>query len=1745
MNDSLKRRSRRYVARHKARKKMAGIVLVLSIIVSLGVTMFMRENLSALTLTCGNEEHIHTDSCYGFVCGMEEHEHTDACFDEDGFLICELQEHVHDDTCKELVCGMKEHVHESSCYGGDEDEITQVFATAGDVAVTLTYDNAEDAERLSTIGLNEISEYDKQYDELIEKAQEVIDEGQETIYARFFEITPMEEGYVKGEPDGSTNVVLSLYDYLDIDQNTTVKVVHIPDNDQVVEIDAFVEDNEELTITFETDSFSVFGVIYTVDLSHALNGKTYEYKIKGGDVVSFKGLMPLLGIDNLSVNDISSIEFSNESLLKPVQVDYDMTAGELKSQYGLQTQYSSELTAEEIDAMNAKMLSAPDWALVSLKPFFSDETLTVKLNNGDQFTIDVKDELVMSTNEVDGTGTTGYVIYTEMDNKAYVLSTDGTTFYLEDKNDLNTISNEYKWKFTYVYTEKNVTPNLVYYNIRPYNNNYVSMDVSWQNDGGVNIKNGANNVYLLPFDEQGGFEFGGYNNARIATYDNGYFYNDMYGNRSRIFIYKEGEAEYDFTVATEDARMGFVESFLRNGTAASTVGENGSTVTFDTVTDSSFTNKYAISARTTSEKFLFDYWELNGSKVDGLSATIEPGQLSVPKTGSALVAHYKVNPNYDETDKRGRTPRDIDLDSWIQSILDQQKPLVETGCDKTAVVFDYENRIYRVDLTAQSQMSSFIGTIDLGFVIDVSGSMKFPSHLINLEKVVNIQPGEPDYDQSLYGTMLHFDNSRINGKGETEVNLTTINDNVNGKTRGEAWGMDKSKEYFVLLDYGELPDRSPTGTVCYLYYNHNGSKWVLCDSSKAKGSDDFDVTDNSKKAYYKPNTNPYYAIKVAGDLVTSEEWNDPATRAIMNKTNVREGHYKTRAYYLEKSINEAIDTLDQIVEKLSVSSDMDEDRKVRIAWNTFCNYLPSQDDSYTNASGKYVVKKSNQNSFLTIDQDENPIELIYAYDGGTSTDIALLDAAGYTTSEVSNKHLKSDVTNWKRGTESHSVNKDSGGFVWDEDSTKFAILITDGMPQRSSNGVDTSRVYEAVKYLKSEDLDGTPFVDGEGKLVGPDATLVSVGLSMADLAAGSELMYDISSKDEYGDPYYYEASNGSDLSKILYEIIQTLIVPATSIGTITDTVNEAFYPIDVNTGEALKVDDWIDLNGQRISDAAKQTYTGPHGVVSYEDGLYSVKWESQDITWVNEETNGWHGTLYVKAKEKFIGGNGVRTNQEYIGDDGSVVDGATIEVTHIKGVNDVSARPLNQNFISEGKKTSQTPRVNVNELDLIGSETEWIVYNGTQVTPYEQLKNMMNNIHAKEVVSSESNDLASDGKSSYVYPLEANSIGDQREDSAQGTNLTFSLSDELKALYREHMEREHGVVIEEGKELETLLDEAIASSTGSVSMPYDLYGQEVETCGTIKVEIKEIADEYKAIAELQKQIDNLTAEGASSEDIEVLRQKVQESEKRIADIRKNLSKEGHNASVDTMENYTLVVKFTPNYAAVPVGQGGDPALEMDEKFHTGKNGSAYQGHAAGTDESANIHSVKPYVKKVEIIKTDEGGIHGNALTGAQFTLYAKQSESDELVQVYDSGDKAFVLVEALKDNNGTEYYLKETVAPQGFKLYEDPISLDVTLTDDKNDLDGFVGVYNWKQDGIVKLGDLKEYTKEDVKQLLPEETDEESEEDSDPVAYFVIPNERGMTLPESGGNGTLPIRLAGLAVMAAALALLLSKRNRN
>ncbi len=174
------------------------------------------------------------------------------------------------------------------------------------------------------------------------------------------------------------------------------------------------------TLTFEAGAFSVYAIVYTVDFEYEVDGKMYQFSLPGGGFVSFTDLVEVLGIigDTNSeeneakieeqitngmldvtasdtskkfVEDVESVIFSNPELVQVEKVDTETTVGELKEAIGLDCEYSTELTEAQIEGINSTVVQSGDWALISVQPFESEETLTVTMKDGEVFTIRVTD----------------------------------------------------------------------------------------------------------------------------------------------------------------------------------------------------------------------------------------------------------------------------------------------------------------------------------------------------------------------------------------------------------------------------------------------------------------------------------------------------------------------------------------------------------------------------------------------------------------------------------------------------------------------------------------------------------------------------------------------------------------------------------------------------------------------------------------------------------------------------------------------------------------------------------------------------------------------------------------------------------------------------------------------------------------------------------------------------------------------------------------------------------------------------------------------------------------------------------------------------------------------------------------------------------------------------------------------------------------------------------------------------------
>ena len=216
-------------------------------------------------------------------------------------------------------------------------------------------------------------------------------------------------------------------------QNPDPTVLHFAESGvEQMQSDTTVDNHNDTPteIQFEAESFSIYGVVYTVDFRWEVDGNVYEFSLAGGNSVSFRELVDVLGVmdtansaaDNNKksnshstvdefIDDVEKVEFSDESLVKVARITEGITAGALKEKLEIESEYSAELTEAQIEEINSQVFYAPDWALISLKAFSSEEYLTVTMKTGEVFTIAVTDAQIKKT-VIDAKGDTWEVTVT-------------------------------------------------------------------------------------------------------------------------------------------------------------------------------------------------------------------------------------------------------------------------------------------------------------------------------------------------------------------------------------------------------------------------------------------------------------------------------------------------------------------------------------------------------------------------------------------------------------------------------------------------------------------------------------------------------------------------------------------------------------------------------------------------------------------------------------------------------------------------------------------------------------------------------------------------------------------------------------------------------------------------------------------------------------------------------------------------------------------------------------------------------------------------------------------------------------------------------------------------------------------------------------------------------------------------------------------------------------------------------------
>ena len=258
-------------------------------------------------------------------------------------------------------------VQESEAPEAEASDSGTLTSSSEDFTVSVDYDKGSGLSQDTTLSAEEILDvkgHKKEFKEYQDKAKAAVKEktgkSVDLEMARFFDITLGDkDGEV--EPSGNVDVFLDLDDQKAVSGDGDFYIIHFTENKKTGKLEAAVLDDEDSgfdvkknkirSAKFTADSFSVYGIVYTVDFHYDVDGETFAETIPGGTAVSLKTILPALNvveddketIDNeldLFINDIKEFNLSDETLVKAVKVNEDTTIGELKDANDIKVVYS-------------------------------------------------------------------------------------------------------------------------------------------------------------------------------------------------------------------------------------------------------------------------------------------------------------------------------------------------------------------------------------------------------------------------------------------------------------------------------------------------------------------------------------------------------------------------------------------------------------------------------------------------------------------------------------------------------------------------------------------------------------------------------------------------------------------------------------------------------------------------------------------------------------------------------------------------------------------------------------------------------------------------------------------------------------------------------------------------------------------------------------------------------------------------------------------------------------------------------------------------------------------------------------------------------------------------------------------------------------------------------------------------------------------------------------------------------------
>ena len=949
--------------------------------------------------------------------------------------------------------------------------------------------------------------------------------------------------------------------------------------------------------------------------------------------------------------------------------------------------------------------------------------------------------------------------------------------------------------------------------------------------------------------------------------------------------------------------------------------------------------------------YIFDHWEINGvvQTGDAYSTSIIPAGTHIVRPWENLTAVFK------KSSGGGGGGEVVDFETiigeWIAKLTKDQPTI-----DKSAAVYDYENRIYKIDISASSELYGVNQNLDLDFVTDVSGSMLFPSKL------------EP---------VTTFSNA--------SDMITQLNNVVRENHGYLPSTTDPSEKFYINMD--------PRGASNVFVIRRYNGKWYCL--AAAYSDEEINVTNIVPNAAGSEHWRELNVRDENGEVL----YNNFSTQNNIEKKIYTATDMTKRLVYLKRALTIVKDVLYKV----------NPDAKIGVT--TFADTVYSN-RFYTNSQ---------------IQQLANDITNIATH-GGTRQDLGL---------EAGKTLLDSETDSTRK---------------------KAVVLITDGAP----NGCSWGQIQEKAQDLKDRGID-----------------VFTIGLSVENVDGASEGLLDTS--DGYG--YAFDTKDGRGLVEAIETIIEALTTKANMTGSVSDTIDPAFYPVD---GEGNPLQPNVEYQDEQ----------GNKYTLTKNGDTWTVNWANQSFGWTYTDNQGnkqpgWKGTVYVKAKENFLGGNAVKTNSGTDSDKVTVTGFQTLDLEEGTVINSGVLKDENGS-VKTIVKTLDTPYVNVDELALTSANTEWKVYLGTEVDPAGQLVKLLKNIDIRKVVSGDTNEMITSK--------------DQMLNGTGAASKTMKLTDYL------------GLTTE--AQITSLVNQLLSGSSKTYyynsSSFASAYGHGY--VGDIVISLVETSGCY------QKGNHATEAVGKDAE----FTLKVE-----------------YRPRTNTERNSELNIT-DDDYHTTPGGSAGTPVPKSGNDM-TSSNHHVINVYVKGLQitKKDQLFTNKLTGAEFKLYRTARAGETENLIeiNGKQFFPVA----------TLDMTTNSTVTIEQINAlREGEEYYLVETKAPDGYLMLADPVSVNLELTntytpkpgDTASSTKPATGPYSWTQSAKLTLGPSSWVRRTDetgtndlTQAALSADTQSET-------MYYDIANNAGAELPSTGGPGTDLIYLFGIILTGIAGAGMITKRRR-